>query len=184
MTTLHFFLTARHWQIFLLFMGIFFAAEFIVLNSMPDPPVTPETFQQAMLPFFLMTVLFMLLVLAWLWTLGEFFWTMVPAALRPDVRWFRGSLVYPLLYVSTALLVFEPDPASVPVGVILPFHLLAMYCMFYDLAFVAKTLRMAESQTAASFYDYSGQFFLLWFFPIGIWVLQPRINRLAAKTVA
>jgi hypothetical protein len=29
-----------------------------------------------------------------------------------------------------------------------------------------------------SFYDFSGPFFLLWFFPIGIWIIQPRINRL------
>lgn len=63
-------------------------------------------------------------------------------------------------------------------GIIFPLHFFAMYCMFYLLYFVSKSLTLAESGKPASFYDDSGPFFLLWFFPIGIWIAQPRINRL------
>jgi len=35
---------------------------------------------------------------------------------------------------------------------------------------------------AAGFYEYSGPFFLIWFFPIGLWIIQPRINRLAERS--
>ena len=39
---------------------------------------------------------------------------------------------------------------------------------------------MRAGRRADSFYDYAGAFFLLWFFPLGIWILQPRVNALAA----
>jgi hypothetical protein len=63
-------------------------------------------------------------------------------------------------------------------GFIFPFHLLAMYCMLYLLYFVSKNLVLAERGKPASFYDYSGPFFLLWFFPIGVWIIQPKVNPL------
>jgi uncharacterized RDD family membrane protein YckC len=43
---------------------------------------------------------------------------------------------------------------------------------------VSKNLVLAETSKPASFYDYAGPFFLIWFFPIGVWFTQPRINRL------
>jgi hypothetical protein len=53
--------------------------------------------------------------------------------------------------------------------------------MFYNLYFVAKTLVLAETGKSASFYNYAGPFFLIWFFPIGVWFVQPRINRLYSE---
>jgi len=50
--------------------------------------------------------------------------------------------------------------------------------MFYCLYFNAKALKTAELQKPLTFSDFAGEFFLLWFFPIGIWILQPRINKL------
>src|SRR5262249_22613374 len=43
---------------------------------------------------------------------------------------------------------------------------------------ISKSLVLAETTKPASFYDYAGPFFLLWFFPLGVWFTQPRINRL------
>ena len=48
------------------------------------------------------------------------------------------------------------------------------------MAFVAKTIQTAESQRTVSFGDYIGNFFLIWFLPIGVWILQPKINELVA----
>jgi hypothetical protein len=50
--------------------------------------------------------------------------------------------------------------------------------MFYILYFVAKTMKSVEMQKTVTFNDYAGEFFLIWFFPIGIWFLQPRINKI------
>jgi len=53
-----------------------------------------------------------------------------------------------------------------------------MFCLFYCLYFVAKTLKTVELQREVSFNDFIAEFFLTWFFPIGVWILQPRINKM------
>ena len=63
------------------------------------------------------------------------------------------------------------------------FTYLPLYCLFFDLNFISKSLALAETGKPVSFYDYSGPFFLIWFFPLGIWFVQPRINRLYAAVI-
>ena len=182
MTPFRFFLTARHWQLFVLFMGVMFLAQFTGLFAAPTGISSPEEFRKAILPLLAPTALFISFLLAWFWSLGEFFWSLAPPSLRPSISRFRFSLVYPPLYIPVFfLLVTTSDPSQARVAIIFPLHLLGMYCMFYNLYFVAKTLKLAEVKTAVSFYDYSGAFFLLWFFPIGVWILQPRVNALVNR---
>ena len=63
---------------------------------------------------------------------------------------------------------------------VLPLHFFALYCLFYLWQFVAKNLAIAEKGKEVEFPQYMWLFLLLWFFPIGIWFLQPRINQLYA----
>ncbi len=54
-----------------------------------------------------------------------------------------------------------------------------MFCLFFSFYFVAKILRTTELQEKVNFGDYAGEFLLIGLlFPIGIWFIQPRINRL------
>lgn len=66
-------------------------------------------------------------------------------------------------------------------AIIVPLHLFSMFCIFYCLYFVAKTIKTAELQRETAFSDFVGEFFLIWFFPIGIWFIQPRVNQLAER---
>jgi hypothetical protein len=60
----------------------------------------------------------------------------------------------------------------------IPMHFLMMFCAFHILYFVSKSLLIVETGSPVSFYDYAGAFFLIGFFPVGVWTIQPRINRL------
>ena len=64
------------------------------------------------------------------------------------------------------------------VAVIIPVHLFSMFCIFYSLYFVAKTFKTVELQREVSFSDFAGEFFMIWFYPIGIWIVQPKINKM------
>lgn len=57
-----------------------------------------------------------------------------------------------------------------------------MFCTVYTMYFAAKTIKLAELQRPVTFTDFADEFFLIWFFPIGIWFVQPRINELALAT--
>ncbi|MFT5819382.1 MAG: hypothetical protein ACI8ZM_000605 [Crocinitomix sp.] len=58
-------------------------------------------------------------------------------------------------------------------------HLLSMFSIFYCIYFCTKTLKSIELGRNITFGDYAGEFFLIWFFVIGIWIIQPKINNLA-----
>jgi len=53
------------------------------------------------------------------------------------------------------------------------------YAFFHFLAFPARTLKSIEKGRKASFGEYILDFFLIVLLPLGIWVLQPRINKVA-----
>ena len=52
-----------------------------------------------------------------------------------------------------------------------------------SIAVDAKALKTVEWQKPVTFSDFAGEFFLIWFFPIGIWIIQPRINKLFDATI-
>jgi len=119
----------------------------------------------------------------WFWSLGSFLYSMVKPDLRLNLPFFRFALVYPLVYMGV-FPIFPFERLTLVYNLaIFPFHLLAMFCLFFDLNFVSKSLALAETGRAVSFYDYAGPFFLLWFFPLGIWFVQPRINRLFVNSI-
>jgi hypothetical protein len=59
------------------------------------------------------------------------------------------------------------------------------FCLFFVLAFVyvcyftARTYKTVELQRKVIFAEFSKEFALIFFLPIGIWILQPMINKLA-----
>ena len=63
-------------------------------------------------------------------------------------------------------------------GIILPLHFLSMFGILHSMYFVAKTFKTVELQREVSFSDFAGEFFLIWFYPVGIWIIQPKINKM------
>jgi hypothetical protein len=51
------------------------------------------------------------------------------------------------------------------------------FAFLHFLSFPVKVLKSIEKTREATFGEYVGDFFLMLFLPIGVWFLQPRINR-------
>lgn len=173
------FLRAKHWQIFLLLFGAFVVAQMSMMSSIASS-TTPENFGQIGLLFESVMVIFTLCFLGWFWSIGSFLGSIVQPALKLKMGFFRFALFFPAVYIPVFMALFQKLNPRVFL-VILPFHIFAMYCMFYLLYFVSKSLVLAETGKSASFYEYAGPFFLIWFYPIGVWIIQPKINRLYAE---
>ena len=117
--------------------------------------------------------------LAWFWSVATFCSSITNPEIRMDRMFLRLAVIYPPIYGAWfCLVVFRSNP---PIGVIVVLHLFCMFCLFYDLYFASKSLALAELGRRVTFYDFAGPFFLLWFYPIGIWIVQPRIKRLFAE---
>ena len=167
-----FFLAARHWQVFLLL----FLTPYIAI-------VTEITFPQLKYVGIALMVLNGVCMLMWYRSMGRFLASVVEPSLRGNTLSVDLASVYPLVYGVVFIWVTLHN-WEVSTAIIVPFHLLAMACILYLFLFVAKNLAQVETRKPASFADYAGSFLLLWFFPIGVWIIQPKINALYAKTVS
>lgn len=175
-----FFLRAKHWQIFLLLFGIGYVGATIALLVDMVTARTQEELVRVSLPFVFMMMLFMFCFVGWFWSMGSFLSSISRPTLRLRVRFFRFALFYPTVYILIFFATFNVTRPAL-LALIFPLHFFAMFCLFYDLYFVSKSLALVETGKQVSFYDYAGAFFLLWFFPLGVWFIQPRINRLYAE---
>lgn len=53
-----------------------------------------------------------------------------------------------------------------------------LYAVIYVFLFPARVLKSVEIRNKASFSEYIGYVLMMVFWPIGIWFLQPRINKI------
>jgi hypothetical protein len=175
------FVRAKHWQIFLLFAAIFAIGELPILGYVTSSARSPEGFAEAFVVVEIVTAVSALCYLLWLWSMGSFLNSLLSPALRLKIGVFSFTLIFTSIYVFGFMVLFQ-SVSPIGFAVIIPLLLLAAFCMFYNFYFVSKSLVIAETGKSATFSEYAGEFFLLWFYPIGIWFIQPRINRLYAKT--
>ena len=120
----------------------------------------------------------------------------VPLPLKRNMAFPVFALVFPMLYSLAAcgfvmylfqnllannMNIFEGASEStilVVVGIVVPCHFLVIFLSFYLFFVLAKLMKTAELQRKPDGDEFIGEFFLFWFFFVGIWILQPRINKM------
>ncbi|SNR37781.1 hypothetical protein [Lutibacter flavus] len=191
------FLKAKHWQLFLLIFGIPMIFQIILMGSMfsnigneknPDPSLMIDYFKL----FPIIMILFTGIFFGWFWSIAIGLQSKVPENVKMKVRKFKILFFIPIVYILfisismsvtfSGMMVNNGEPSrgliGSLIGIIIPLHIFSMFCIFYSLYFVAKTFKTVELQREVSFSDFAGEFFLLWFYFIGIWIIQPKINKM------
>ena len=51
--------------------------------------------------------------------------------------------------------------------------------MIYIVLYAARTLKTIELGRLAKIDEYAGEAFLIWMVPVGVWFIQPRLNKLS-----
>src|ERR1700757_1481094 len=169
-----FFLRAAHCQIFLLMTGLYVADMLITVSLIGLGPVPVKNIPLSTVLLLQAAVMFVFAVFfLWLWSMGSFLNFLVKAPLRSNFGFFRFALIFPVVSGLAFSFVETVSQASRSF-VVLPIHMLAMGCIIYAFRFVAKSLALLEETRYLTFRDYYRTFFLLWFFPIGVWFVQPK----------
>lgn len=181
-------LKAKHWQIFVVVFGIPFLLQLIF---MPDF-IESET-PGYMVKFTLLIMsIFAAGLITWLWSVAVGLQKKIPSGITMKVRKFKTLLIIPIVYFALLIILIstgfgglaqsgqEPGEAMkwIFVAIILPVHLISTFGMFYSLYFVAKTFKTVELQREVTFSDFVGEIIMFWFFPIGIWMIQPKVNEM------
>lgn len=185
------FLKAKHWQLFLLTFGIPFLFQVIfmitMITNLSNSNLHPDGMFTYVKLFPIVMVLFMGVFFGWFWAVATGLQRLIPAEVPLNVTRFKIFFIIPVVYILFFLLfmismVDSGGPDPLVFVLIIPVHLFSMFCIFYCLYFAAKTIKTAELKRKLTFSDFAGEFFMLWFYPIGIWIIQPRINRLVKGT--
>jgi hypothetical protein len=64
------------------------------------------------------------------------------------------------------------------VWIYIPMHLYCFFCFFYAIRFTSKAIASIENKRDVDIGYYGTYMAALFFFPIGIWWIQPKINRI------
>jgi hypothetical protein len=176
-------LKAKHWQLFTILIGGMVIMQITMFASIigARPGDTPWGF--FLLPFFIL--LLIAILFGWQYAIIIKLKEKLPTGIQMPHQRIKLFFVIPVVYmmilvifmasVFTIRVVVTPGPLF---ALIVPVHLFSMFCIFHTMYFAAKTIKCVETKSNNSFGEFAGEFFFIWFFPIGIWFLQPRINKI------
>lgn len=180
-------LRLKHWQLFVLLFGMPFILQFVFATAFALTPDSVILF--SILPIIML--LFMAVFFSWFYAIGTNLHKMLPESVKMNLTRFKIFLLIPVIYIAFICVfmffIFSKlSTTNAPLNteffsLIVPVHLFSMFCIFYCLYFNAKALKTVEWQKPVTFGDFAGEFFLLWFYPVGVWIIQPRLNKLFEK---
>ena len=184
-------LKAKHWQIFILILVLPLIIEVFI---MPDLLARESVNDFRMI----MAIRIILLVggaFVWFWSIAIGLQKKMNIALKMKTRKFKVYFFITFLYFVLILgflglgqgfsigsdIYYGQAPSGGfiggVVGLIVPL-LFPIYCLFYFFYFTSKSIKTFELNSTIKISDYIGFFFGIWFLPIGIWIIQPKVNRL------
>ena len=190
------FLNAKHWQLFTLMFGIPILLQvgtmismFANVDSNGNPDQTGMLNMMKIFPIIMLV--YVGLFFGWFWSIGMGLQKFIPTDINMKIKKFKIFFFIPLIYILFLLAIigttfYGISSGSNAVGgivgkmlfIVIPMHLFSMFCIFYLLYFVSKTIKTTELKRTVTFSDFIGEFFMIWFFPIGIWFIQPRLNKI------
>ena len=197
------FLRAKHWQLALIFMAIFalmpifFASYFINVINNTDPFMNDPAAMH--FPFWMFVPLVLLLAYDFLyyWSVGMGLHGLIKEPGKLKLKYLQWALAYPIIYMSVALglsltfvfsvdgMLFEPGPNMIVIMLLaIPLHLLAIFCGFYKIYFMARLVKSVELGRTARLDEAIVEGVLFWFYFIGIWIIQPKVNEFYEKSLS
>ena len=179
------YLKSKHWQLF----GMFFISMMIMQIGMIPTIIFSEYYKNLGIFIGLFAGLGFLIFIGWFYIIIKGLDKKIEQEnLKVYKSYFIYFLIFPVLYI-TSIFTFLPHGFTISTKgstvsevwqiFIIPAHLFSMFCIFYLMYKAARTIKTVEFEKKVTFADFAGDFFLLWFSPIGIWILQPKINKFA-----
>lgn len=183
-------LLLKHWQVFGLLMGVPMFLQFIIMGHIKannNPAVMISSFP-------LVLILSVGLFSGWYYAVGTNLYKKLPETATINLKLFKIFLFIPVVYVLLFSMFIQGmlgngeiskigHPTPTFFAIFIPLNLFLIFCFFYCIYFIGKALKIVECQKNMTFNDCIVEILLIWIFPIGVWVIQPRINKLFDKSI-
>lgn len=177
----------KHWQVFLLLFATpillqSFTLVYVVLYRQPVTILWSSA--AVIMPFVILHQL-------WTFSIGRMLYRLKPPEVRINYVLFATFLILPVvlmlvLFTGMSIFIeklmagidFTPALSMLVIGIMVPLNFFLVFSAFYTYYFNARLLKSIDLERNAEFSDYINEFVLFWFWPVGVWFLQPRINKL------
>lgn len=189
------FLRAPHWKIFLIQLSPALLIPIIILIFFASSGFNEfePTNWSILILIPLLIVGMVAFQLSYLWSIGNKLQPLLPEGVSMDPKYFNIALAVPLAGVVITMMVvavtiltadenfMEPEPffglSFVFIIFYMLFALLAMLSGFYQICFLAKLVKTLELQREVRLEEYLLECVLFWFYIVGIWFIQPKLNQ-------
>ena len=137
-----------------------------------------------------MLLVFSSLFFGWYYSVGTETFKLIPNSDKTTLKKFKISLsilatitllfiiYYATSYFGSYSSELSSDDSFLTFALL---YLTYFICLVYWTSFIAESLKSAELQRPATFLEYRMDILFIWFFIIGVWYIQPRINKLFSK---
>ncbi len=122
--------------------------------------------------------------IGWIYAIGSSMNKLIPEKVRPQASYFKFSCLFILIAVFGILLTggYKINQDNIQdygykAWILIPLSFYMMWSMLYVFAFAAKMLESVIEGQAVGLSDALKAFFGFWFFPIGLWYIQPAVQR-------
>ena len=167
---MRFLLRLKHWQLFFLAIGLPILADFFTSGH-----------GQAGTMDKVIGVITVSTVFGWIWTIGNELYKLLPTGQNFKLWRFRTAITLALTLLVFIFWITENETIMASDDfLILIFTGTPIYLglMIYVVLYAAKTLKTIELGRSAKIDEYAGEAFLIWMVPLGVWFIQPRLNKL------
>ena len=182
------FLKIKNWQLFLLFVAPFMLP-FLLSNDYHFIVKITVVISFVALPY--------IIFLIWFYSIGNFLGKLEETSTYKPRKLFNYNILVVFLYItfiyliafiksdgsfSTDFVIASTDSQSNPLftgpfaAIIMLISLYIIFAVLYNFYFIAKYISFYKNNSKKWIY-----FFLTWFFPLGLWFIQPIINKLYIK---
>ncbi len=160
-------LKIKHWQIFLLLFP------FLIIASI--------NFQGDFENLYWINLIGIAVYLIWSFLLTNELIKIVPKDFNLKTKFYYFNAILFFVIYFTAMILNEGNEAKFS-GIYALIGLYIVYAFLQSFGFAGRIIKSMELNRKSKKHESIGYFFLLIFFPIGIWFLQPKINKLINRT--
>lgn len=166
---MRFILRLKHWQLFLLTIGLPILANIFGVSGQGQTGTIDIIIGSVTVSG----------VFGWIWSIANELHKKLPDGERFKLWIFRISFFVAL---TILIWVFWTTEKNTMTDNELPIILLCvpiyLGLMIFVVLFAAKTLKTVELGRPTNINEYGAEAFLIWMIPIGVWFIQPRLNEL------
>lgn len=178
-------LRLRHWQLFILLFLVPYLIAYLISPSATEDSVRSDMLWVLVLKW----ILILLFSLSWLYSAVVTLHRQLPEHTKMPLLTFKiNFFIYTIVFVGILSIMLFVDfqgrggSMNLSVAILLFFLCLPFFfSLIYTLLFFARLLKTVELQRPVSFGEYALNFILLFYMPVGVWFIQPQLNRLCFR---